>query len=468
MSPAVALYVWLVLLLGLLCFDPAKEAGTSAALWIPVIWIFFAASRLPSQWLGGGMATVVAGALEDGNPVDRSIYLVLILLAMGILMSRSFNWAGFFSRNAALTVFLAFALVSVLWSDFPFVAFKRWFRDLGNYAVILVVLSDPRPLNAVRTVLRRLCYLLVPLSILLIKYYAALGRQYNQWDGTTLFNGVTTGKNLLGLVALLSGLFFFWDVVARWSDHKKRGAKRILLVDLAFLLMSLYLLDIANSATCRVCMVLGCLVIVAAHSKLFQRRPRILETMIPAGYCLYLILAFGFGMSGSMAAAVGKDPTLTDRTKIWAFVLDMHTNPLLGTGYESFWLGPRLQWFKQEAQEGAINEAHNGYLEVYLNLGLIGCALIVGLLISTFVTICKKFRPFSALASFSLAVWTVMLFFSITEASFRSGLMWLVFLMIGLEVPQRAEDPVLDAAPSHVRPQTGFSGVSLEAASRRR
>ena len=71
-------------------------------------------------------------------------------------------------------VFLLFALLSVLWSDFPLVALKRWFRDLGNYLVILVVLSDPRPLEAVRALLRRLCYLLIPLSILLVKYYLPL------------------------------------------------------------------------------------------------------------------------------------------------------------------------------------------------------------------------------------------------------------------------------------------------------
>ena len=66
----------------------------------------------------------------------------------------------------------------------------------------------------------------------------------------------------------------------------------------------------------------------------------------------------------------------------------MHTNPLVGTGYESFWLGPRLKdvW----AQTGAgINEAHNGYLEVYLNQGLIGLVLLGGFLIASYRTICR-------------------------------------------------------------------------------
>ena len=75
----------------------------------------------------------VAQALEEGNPVDSAISSALILLAIGILMSRSFKWGSFFSRNIALVAFLSFALLSVCWSDFPFITFKRWFRDLGNY-----------------------------------------------------------------------------------------------------------------------------------------------------------------------------------------------------------------------------------------------------------------------------------------------------------------------------------------------
>ena len=170
MPPSLALSLWLVLLLSLLYFDPAKDPGTLSALWIPVIWMFIVGSRLPSQWLGGQVGQV-AEALEEGNPLDRSIYFILMLLAIGILVSRSFNWGDFFARNLALMAFVGFALVSVCWSDFPFIALKRWFRDLGNYLVILVALSDPRPLEAVRTVLRRLCYLLIPLCILLVKYY---------------------------------------------------------------------------------------------------------------------------------------------------------------------------------------------------------------------------------------------------------------------------------------------------------
>ena len=54
----------------------------------------------------------------------------------------------------------------------------------------------------------------------------------------------------------------------------------------------------------------------------------------------------------------------------------MHTPP-------SFWLGDRFRKFAAE-HWWAPNEAHNGYLETYLNLGLIGLFLLSALLIATF------------------------------------------------------------------------------------
>lgn len=438
MTPSVALIVWLVLLLALLWFDPAKAPGTSPAIWVPVIWMFIVGTRLPSQWLGGQLVQAVK-SLEEGNPLDRAVFVVLILLAIGILVSRSFNWGGFFARNLTLTAFLAFALFSVLWSDFPFVALKRWFRDLGNYLVILVALSDPQPLEAIRTLLRRLGYVLISLSVLLVKYYLQIGRAYD-YSGHPMYVGPTTGKNLLGVVGLLGALFFFWDTVARWSDHKERRTRRIIQVNCVFLAMSLWVVKVASSATSQVCLLIGCLVIVAVHSKVFRRQPALLKVLVPGIFCLYLILAYGLGLSGVLAGAVGKDPTLTDRTHIWAFLLHMHINPLIGTGYESFWMGSRLLTFWQNSGEGRINEAHNGFLEVYLNLGIVGVLLLSGFVVASYRTICRRLKPFSSLASLTLAVWIVILFYSVTEAAFRSGLMWSMFLLATLAVPGHAED----------------------------
>jgi len=445
MSPSLALFLWFVLLLALLRFDPAKEPGTSLALWVPVIWIFIVATRLPSQWLGGELGRT-AEAMEEGSPLDRSIYLVLILLAFGILMSRSFKWEKFCVANVALMALLSFALLSVLWSDFPFIAFKRWFRDLGTYVVILVVLSDPHPFEAVRTLLRRLYFLLIPLCLLLNKYFPGMGKQYDQWTGQGYFIGATTSKNMLGVLCLASGLFFFWDILRRWGDRKERRTRWIIGVDVVLFAITFQLISQAASATSNVCLLLGCAVIAAAHSKTVRRSPTLLLVLVPVGICLYLLLEFGFAVDiiALVSEAVGRNPDLTGRTHIWSVVLSTNTNPYVGTGYESFWLGPRLLWVWERA--GGVNEAHNGYLEVYLTLGLIGLFFLAGFLIASYRTICRRFRVSASLGSLSLALWTVLLFYNVTESAFRGHLLWVVFLLEVIVVPGWSERSPTDRA----------------------
>jgi exopolysaccharide production protein ExoQ len=444
MPPSLALLLWFALLLLLFRFDPAKDAGTSPALWVPVVWIFFTGSRLPSQWMGGSIGSA-AQAFEEGNSLDRTIFSALIMLAIGILMFRSFNWGKFFARNMALCALLSFALISVVWSDFPLVTLKRWIRDFGDYLVIMVALSDPRPEEAVRQVLRYLCYLLISLSVLLIKYYPQIGMQYSFWTGAAMYVGPTTGKNMLGVLCLVSGMFFFWDTVTRWSDRKDRRTRKILLVNGAFIWMTMWLLNHASSATSTVCLVMGWMVILAARTKLFRRRPGFLKFMVPATFCLYLILAFGFNINGDLAGAVGRDPTLTGRSNIWEAVLSTHTNPIVGTGYESFWLGDRLTHVWRLA--GHINEAHNGYLEIYLTLGLVGVLLLFIFLIASYRNICRRLSPSFSLASLALSLWTIILFYNMTEsAAFKGQFIWVVFVLVVIGVTGLSRT-VSDARP---------------------
>jgi len=444
MPPVLALMIWLVLLLGLLCFDPAREPGTSFALWIPLLWMLIIGSRLPSQWFGLQVGSL-AQAMSEGNPLDRTIDLAMIVISVAVLATRSFNWSGFLLRNLALTAFVMFALLSIVWSDFPFVAFKRWFRDLGNYLVILVVLTDPRPLEAVRALLRRFSYFLIPLSIVLIKYYPGMSRQYDPWTGSFADAGVATSKNMLGVVCLVSGIFFVWDTLTRWPDRKERRTKKILLVDLAFLAMTLWVLNLTKSATSGVCLAIGSLVIWMVKTGWGRRHSGLIKVMIPTGFCLYLVLAFGLNLNGELAQRLGRDPTLTDRTLIWNTVLSIRTNPLVGTGYESFWLGPRLDRIWEIT--GRVNEAHNGYLDVYLNLGLIGVFLLVLFLLSSYRTICENLTLHSELASLSLAIWTILILYNVTEAAFKGGLLWLVVLLGSVVMPQRSVEPLADKMP---------------------
>jgi O-antigen ligase len=76
---------------------------------------------------------------------------------------------------------------------------------------------------------------------------------------------------------------------------------------------------------------------------------------------------------------LGKDVTLTGRTEIWdAVMTSILKRPLLGYGYQAFWLG-----FKGESYRiiltvtWALGQAQNGFLDVTLEMGVIGLSLVV-------------------------------------------------------------------------------------------
>jgi len=168
--------------------------------------------------------------------------------------------------------------------------------------------------------------------------------------------------------------------------------------------------------------------------------------LVPACFLAYLVLAFGLGLNGELANKVGRDASFTGRTTIWDAVLSTNTNPLIGTGYESFWLGARLNQVWQLA--GPVNEAHNGYLEIYLDLGLLGLTLLVGLLLSSYRSICKSLARCPNLASLALALWIVTLFYNMTEAAFTPSFMCLTFLLGAVAVPRVATMPGASAEES--------------------
>jgi len=312
MSPSVALFVWTVFLAALLWFDPAKVRSTSGALWVPVLWMFIQATRLPSQWLNPEAAMVISvQGQQDGNSTDRLVYLALILLAFAVLAARRFLWGRFIQQNLALTLFLFFCLLSVFWSEFPFVAFKRWVRDMGDYAVLLVILSDPRPLDAMRITLRRLCYLTITLSVVLVKYFPSSGIQYDIWTGAREYVGAATSKNMLGAVCLISGLVLCWDMLLAWPKGKTKRIKLFFAVNATIMAMVLWLLHLSRSATSQVCLALGCIVIITARTQWARRHVRLFKFLMPASFFFYLILNFVFDMNGQMAAELGRNEYAT-------------------------------------------------------------------------------------------------------------------------------------------------------------
>src|SRR5919197_4636617 len=193
MPPALATILFVAGILLLFRLDRAGKREVSPALWIPTVWLLIAGSRLLSEW------QIASGAESpdqyfDGSPIDRLVLGALLALGVAVLIGRHERTRAFLAHNPALLLLFAYFGTSVLWSDFPEIAFKRWTKALGDLVMVMVVLTDPRPVEAIKRLLARAAFLLVPISVLLIKYYPEWGRGYEPWTWTPYYGGVATGK----------------------------------------------------------------------------------------------------------------------------------------------------------------------------------------------------------------------------------------------------------------------------------
>jgi O-antigen ligase len=381
MPPNLAACLCVGFILWLFYCNAKEHPGVSAGLWVPTIWVAISASKPLVAWIYGNSSNGGNGGIDlnaaDGSAIDRNVLLALIFSGLVILKRRRFAWGTFFAENGWLLVFYLFMLLSVLWSDYPFVALKRWIRNVGSIIMILDILTEQDPVQAIRQVFVRCAYILIPLSLLVMKYFLDIGVYYNPWTYTPSFCGITTDKNGLGRLAWVSGLFLVWslDNPALSGWYKKIRSRWWEAIVLGLCMMVLVQ---SNSATSLVCFTAVVSVYFVARMRWLRRRP----SLMISGALVFILMSFLFlgipDLRKAVTESLGRKPDLTERTDVWAGAMALKTNPLVGVGFASFWLTRGAQEMGQRMQLG---EAHNGYLENYLNTGLIGCALLLVVLL---------------------------------------------------------------------------------------
>jgi len=392
--------------------------------------MFFAGSRFASQWLNLAPPEMSAEGYSEGSPLDRNVFLVLILAGIWVLRQRRLNWSLLIARNAWVVLFFVFALVSTLWADDPFMSVKRWIKGLGNLVMALILVTEHRPVKSLGLVLRRLGFVLLPLSVLFIKYYPDLGRGYHM--GMPMFGGATLTKNALGQLCLITGIYYFWELLLRRGKPEFSGDQLHYSVYFIMLPMIAWLLYIADSATSLSCMMIAVALLVAVRWPPVSRKPRRIFSLVITCVLVLAFLESLFGIKETIILMLGRRPDLTDRGTIWTLVLSMASNPLIGSGYESFWTGPRLLELSQRLGGVMLNQAHNGYIELYLNLGIIGLFFLLGSILTGLLKVRRQLEMEYAYAMLKFALIVAMLTYNYTEAMFVSVSNIFVLLLVGI------------------------------------
>src|SRR5580704_7625228 len=430
MNPSLATLICACGIAGLFYLNRDKQVRTSKALWLPVIWIWIVGSRAVSAWFG--VSPTEASAQLDGSPLDAAVFGALSAAAVGVLIRRNKRTRALLAANWPILIYFFYCLVSVTWLYYPDISFKRWIKAIGDLAMVLVIATEPQLRDALYRLFSRVGFLLFPASVLLIKYYGVLGRGYTP-DGEPVNTGVSTNKNTLGVMLLVISLGTAWHILGLLRAKGQPYRKRHLVAQGILLAFGIALLEMANSATSIACFALGSGLLIATGLSAIRSRPARVHVL-----CLAIVLIGGitllFGGESVATSALGRSSTLSGRTIIWEAVIHAVPNPIVGAGFESFWISPCVKnvwralvgWWHPEG----LNEAHDGYIEAYLNLGWVGVCLMALILISGYRRSLTAFRLNQSIGGLMLAYIVAAAVYGITEAGFRMlNPIWIFLLL---------------------------------------
>ena len=307
-----------------------------------------------------------------------------------------------------LLAFLAFAGASTLWAFKPELSFIRFTQEaMLLTSIILPTMLAPRTADVMRGL-----FLCLVIGLIL---HVLLG-------GHPREGGYFLDKNALGKFAAIAFLLALHEVLYRGL----RQALGMIAVVIAGIV--LYLTNSKTSIH---------LAYVAAFLAGFTLMTRKMMRISPAIVVLIVVTLLVF-FRDQVGWFVFHDQTFSSRTIIWDFVFyEIGRRPLLGWGYHSFWLvgpdGPSLVdglgWVK------LMPNAHNGYLDTMLELGPVGLALLVIVIMTTLHAIGRVANRDPARAWVMLSLAIFMIFHNLLETSWMHGteLGWMTFALVAAE-----------------------------------
>jgi O-antigen ligase len=374
------------------------------------------------------------------SPYDQMFYLAVMSSAFVVASSRGVKWNRIVSANSAIMVLYVYFLLSVCWSGDPTGSLKRIVKDFGLLFVVAIIRSEKNPLQAIGAVYVRCASVLFPLSVVFFKYFPQYSRSYSL-DGEIMQTGVSTTKNSLGELIMVVMSLLVWDYMQMQRQETKGVRRKVSWDHLILLLIGCWLLYISKSKTALVC---TCICVLLTVKKEWFASKRVKQAALAVALSLpvFLFSSQEFtSLISPLLEALGRDATFTGRTNIWQHITSTTVNPLFGAGYWNFWGGPS-GYAISKAMNTTIPNGHCGYLDIYLDGGVVGLVILFAVLVSNghkLVNSVRNGRDVTRNVAVNLPFLISVITYNLTESSFaRMSILWFTTLLMIVEFPPDA------------------------------
>ena len=367
--------------------------------------------------------------LETGGAsfLDSFIrYFILLGSIYGIGLNlntfkKSFNNAKF------LWPLIFFTIFSAVWSINPAVTIQSLRSDFIPTTLFGVYLS----IRFNRRELFQLVYISTLVGSIISIFYAvalpSIGRHsfdHEVFPGA--WKGIFSHKNALGFNLAINNVCLGIKLLYEDQNFLRRN-----LIIFSFLCIEI----IASSSMSALIISFLIIIIIWIYRKYTWKG----KTTVLLLHCLSMIAV---GCSSILwflwipiMNAVGKDPTLTGRTLIWEYLLNQRIayKPILGYGRDTLWKEPSVYYEIFQAAHHIPSHAHNGYIDLIIDLGYSGLSLFIISLISVLSKALKlAYKSSKSEDVWPLAFIITLIIYNISESLLLRGasFTWVLYVAI--------------------------------------
>lgn len=365
----------------------------------------------------------------QGDPLMQTI-LLAVYGATPLLLLRNRRAAmAVARRDKILWVLIGLAVLSALWSRAPAVTLRRSVALVGT-TLLGIYFAGRYEMEEQLRLLAWAVGIAVVASLLFGFMLPAYGLQPETRG--VFWRGIYNHKNTLGRLVTLGAVVF----VLRLKEARGQRAGAF-----AMLALSVVLLLLSGSKTALV-IALGLAALLPLYSAARWHYSLYIPLFIVAVLVSTAAATWLLGNYETVLTALGRDVTLTGRTELWSVVLEMiRRRPWLGYGFSGFWLGWEGEsYWVWQAVGWDVPHAHNGFLDLMLDLGVVGLVLFGAVYVRSFVVAARAIRAEKSAAwLWPLCYLTFMLLYNFTESAIlrHNSLYWALYVASSLSASCR-------------------------------
>lgn len=370
-----------------------------------------------------GRSGFVENTLEqaaEGSQTFRMIVGLIYLVSIFLCLRRSALLFALLRENLPVALLTGLAVASTIWSVDPMLTLRRAFAVCGGtaFALFLVMYFPPeRLLRLIAWSLGIVAVFSLAAVFVMPDYGIQSGPRAGDW------RGVLGHKSTLGRVMIVGALAFLVLAI-------RRRASLSSLAPWAALGLCLFLVVMSQSRTA---WLIGAILILLIPAAQLVQRTHWTVTSVAVFTAMVVGIVGAQIASETLFQLLGRDATLTGRTVVWSTAMEFGIQrPILGYGYKVFWLSEPGEEMAQMLNN-FVGNGHNGFLDLWLELGLVGLALF---LVSVYMTL-KRVMHRLATGGDPLALWyagyvTAFLAMNASSSSIlmQNDLEWILYIVV--------------------------------------